>query len=240
MRVDVAFFPILLDEARVAGRTAVIIDVLRASTSLITGLGNGAREARLFADPDEARAEKRRSPSDAILLCGERGGEKIPGFDLGNSPREYTEQTVGDKVLLFTSTNGSGAVLKAAMWAAHVILAAFVNATSAIEAVVRSGLDSVVVCAGREGHFSIEDSVCAGLLADGLSRRAGQKTVLTDEAQAARHLFEHFRGDLGSMMRKSEHGRFLEGIGMEEDIPICASIDIAKAVPAYRGGVMRI
>ena len=238
MHVDVAFFPMLLDEARVAGRTAVVVDVLRASTSLITGLENGARDVRLFADPDEARAERKRRPSETVLLCGERGGKKIPGFDLGNSPQEYTAEAVGKKILLFTSTNGSGAVLKTAAWTAHVFLAAFVNASSAVEMVARNGSDCVVVCAGREGRFSIEDTVCAGMLADGLMRRPGTGAVLTDEARAAHLLFERFRGDLNGMMHQSEHGRYLSTIGMKSDIPICARTDSVNAVPVYREGVM--
>ncbi|MGH7731494.1 MAG: 2-phosphosulfolactate phosphatase, partial [Candidatus Eiseniibacteriota bacterium] len=146
---------------------AVIVDVLRATTTLTVALVNGARDVVPTATPEEAIRLKSARPD--VLACGERDGRIVPGFDLGNSPHEYTPDRVRDRTLAFASTNGSLAML-AASGARRRVLAAFVN-LGAVADRVRGERMVAIVCAGRLGRFSLEDAACAGLLIARLEAR---------------------------------------------------------------------
>jgi phosphosulfolactate phosphohydrolase-like enzyme len=147
-----------------AGECAVVVDVLRATTTLTVALGPGALRVLAAATPEQASALRAGHPG--ALLCGERGGLRIDGFDLGNSPFEYPVPVVAGRTLIFASTNGSQALLAAAA-ARRRLLAAFVNARAVVERLAGERA-VVIVCAGSSGRFAIEDAGCAGLLCERL------------------------------------------------------------------------
>jgi 2-phosphosulfolactate phosphatase len=163
VRVDVALTPAALAPAALAGASALVIDVLRASTSIVTALTNGCLGVVPVGDPAEAR--RRAAAAPGALLAGERRGEPLAGFDLGNSPLEFTRERVGGRLVFLTTSNGTGALL-AVRSAAAVAVAAFVNLGAVAAWAVAGGRDVVVTCAGERGARSLEDEVCAGLLVD--------------------------------------------------------------------------
>jgi 2-phosphosulfolactate phosphatase len=201
--------------------TAVVIDVLRASTTLTVGLSHGARRVVPAATPEEAQAVRARHPGS--LLCGERDGRIIPGFDLGNSPFEYTAGRVAGRTLVFASTNGSQAMRRA--WPArHVLLASFVNASAALER-LRGGEHAVLVCAGKAGGFALEDAACAGLLCARLV--AGGATLDGAAARLALTLAPADAAEVRTVVEGAAHGRYLRQLGPEyaRDVDFCAGLD---------------
>jgi 2-phosphosulfolactate phosphatase len=214
----------------------VVIDVLRASTTIATALFNGAESVIPFAAVEEVFERADRGKRTGVLLCGERNGIRVDGFDLGNSPHEYSMHAVRNKTLLFTSTNGAQ-VLSAVREAGSVFIAGFINMKALIRAVIQEGKDCILACAGREGGFSLEDSVCAGMAVDELQKRITKNRIsLSDEARAVSILYRFHALDLGSMIRESFHGRYLSGLQMDRDLDWCASVDLVDCVPVLSGG----
>ncbi|MBN2201988.1 2-phosphosulfolactate phosphatase [bacterium] len=238
MRIDVMLtpgdWPI---KAGLAGRVAVI-DVLRASTSIITALSNGAESVIPASSPEEAVGLKAKFPAGRALLCGEREGLIIPGFDLGNSPAEYSAGRVSGKTLLFASTNGSRMIAQAARSGRPVCVAGFVNAGAVSRRLADGEEDILLACAGREGAFSLEDATAAGMLAGAIRRLSGNGCFLSDEARAAVFLYRHFAHDLAGMAAGSAHGIYLTGLGLGADIPACVSTDAFQAVPVLSDGAL--
>jgi 2-phosphosulfolactate phosphatase len=222
-----------------AGGIAVVIDVLRASTTMITALAHGAASVLPVADVDEARRLAGELGQRA-LLGGERGGLRIPGFDLGNSPREYTAGRVAGQTVVITTTNGTAA-LHASRDAAEIVVGAIVNRTAVAEAVRRlAGNRGVVhlVCAGTDGAVTEEDILAAGAILD-----AAGATRLDAAAAAARERFrETIRGatdpciPLAAALANSRGGRNLLAIGMKADIGDAAAIDTIPVVPRLDRG----
>lgn len=212
---------------------AVVIDVLRASTSLTVARAAGAARVMAVATPDEARRMRERIPE--ALLCGEREGLRIPGFDLGNSPFEYTAAKVAGRPLIFASTNGSMALLAAAA-ARRCWLASFVNLAAVVDAV--RGEDRVwVIASGKLGRFALEDSACAGLLCRRLADRGASLSGAAARAAAA--LATAAADQVRALVQGSPHGRTLRALGPEfaRDVEFCARLDvIGKAYAIQESG----
>ena len=201
--------------------TAIAIDVLRATTTLAVALAHGARRVVPFADPDRALAERARDPD--ALLCGERGGFKIPGFDLGNSPEEYDFATVSGRTLLFASTNGSRAMVACAGFGERR-LAAFVNASAVVDSLTGRGFVRLV-CAGKEGGYSLEDAACAGWLCAALEARGAR--VDGSQARFARTIAPRDAAEIRALLQGSAHGRTLRALSpaFARDVEFCAGLD---------------
>jgi 2-phosphosulfolactate phosphatase len=212
-----------------------VVDVLRASTTVITALSNGAREIMPAASIAEARRSAGNQKKDAVLLCGERAGFRIRGFDLGNSPSDYSKERVLGKSLVFASTNGSVMLKKAAGKGGRVFVAGFVNMDAVVQAISSRDKDTRIACSGREGGFSLEDAVCAGMIVDRV-RNMGVDPECWDGALSALLLYRHFASDLAGMARNSFHGKYLASIGMDKDIPDCTAVSRYNIVPEMRKG----
>lgn len=237
MRIDVAFLPVELNQ-ELSDKTVVVIDVLRASSTIVTALENGARSVIPVESVEDAKRIAHEFGS-SVLLGGERGGLKIDGFDLGNSPLEYTRSKVAGKDLVFTTTNGTRAI-HAARTAKRLIIAAFLNMASAVGKCAGIGKDMVIVCSGRCGTFSLEDSVCAGAFIDKACEMIGAELVLLDSAVAARQLYRAYGDDFLRVFRLSEHGRILESLGMHRDLEFCASQNVFSSVPVFHDGALTL
>ncbi len=219
-------------------KNVVVIDVLRASTSIITALNNGAREVIPVASVENAVKVSSSLFGDVVLRCGEREGKIIPGFNLGNSPFEYSADTVTNKSIIFTSTNGSLAMVNA-KFARKIVVAGFVNITTVVKYLKELNEDFVIVCAGKEHHFCIEDTVCGGMIIDILEKNE-MDTTRTDAAQAAHILYKSFKRSLFKMVRESDHGRYLKSIGFEKDLKACATVDSIPVLPMIDKGVVKL
>ena len=220
MRVDVVFTP---DEAG-AAPTGVVIDVIRATSTICQALAAGYRRVFCTAEVEEARTLR-----DALgegVLGGERQAVRIPGFDLGNSPREYVEPA-GDTLLLST-TNGTRAVVAAAQRCDRVLVGSLLNLTAVVDAARHAGEDVVVVCAGVQGTLALDDAFVAGRIVELLGWER------TDAAEAAARLVTTW-GGAEEAFRASKSGRNLleNAPELEADIPFCARESVLDVVPRF-------
>lgn len=206
-----------LDNGQRREAVCVVIDVIRATTTIAAALNAGATGIRPVASVAEAESLKAAVPQR--LLAGERHGLALPGFDLGNSPRAVTPQSVGGRELILTTTNGTQA-LAACAGARAVVTCAFVNLSATAEKLRELGPPWIILCAGFEGHFGLDDAVVAGALSEAL-----------DEESPFRSLYQSVRRELPAMLLGSQAGQELRKIGLEDDIPFCASVDALAVVP---------
>jgi 2-phosphosulfolactate phosphatase len=233
MRVHVALTPAEFPDAPLPGRVALAVDVLRATTASVAACEAGCRRLVPVPDMETAAAMAARDGSD-IVLAGERGGEALAGFDLGNSPAEFTADRVGGRTVVLTTTNGTGAMLTAAR-AASAGLAALTNVSAAARWALEQGRDVTILCAGDNGAFSLEDTVCAGLL---VARLVGASPggVLSEGAQAALSLGRHYGARLDRLAQDSGWGRKLERLGRAADLAWCLRADVSQVVPVFVAG----
>jgi 2-phosphosulfolactate phosphatase len=216
-------------------RTVVVLDVFRAATTMVTALASGCRAIVPALTPEEARERARAFPRGEVLLAGERGGDPIDGFDLGNSPLEYTAQRVAGKIVVLTTTNGTKALLQAA-GAAATAIAGLVNVKAAAQWAQDQARDLTLACAGEAGEASLEDTVCAGLIIDAL---AGAGAVeLSDAAALARGAAREYRPRLDDLRDESRWGRHLVRRGRQQDVAACLALDAWTAVPLFRNGLV--
>ncbi len=235
MSLDVAFTPASLAKDEVAGRGVFVIDVLRATTTMCAALYHGAKSIIPAGSIEEAMKLHQTLGSDDVLLAGERQGRPIPGFSLGNSPLEMTESRVKAQTLIMTTTNGTGALLAVA-GAGPVYLAAAVNLSAAgarARQLLAEGADLLIVCAGRDGQFSLDDGYTAGRLVmetlGGRSRLDG----LNDAAVAAVDLVRRYGGRWDVPLVRSAAGRQLEAIGMADDVAEAGTQDRYPVLPVF-------
>ena len=208
---------------------AVVIDVLRASTTISTALSNGARSIHPFSEVD--LVEKFKSDSSfEVLTGGERGGEKLPGFDLGNSPLEYSTERVGDRTIAFTTTNGTRAMEKCRS-AQEVVIGAFCNRTAVAE-YFRSFNELDVICAGTDGEVSVEDCAFAGSLLDYFS--TNHEIPLGGNEKYCLKCWREFQQDSAVFLRSGAGGQNLERLGRGEDIDFAAQLDTLEVVPRLK------
>ena len=224
-----------LTAADVGGKVVAMIDVLRASTSIAAALNNGARAVIPLENSDDAVTLAKTFARTDVRLAGERRMLRIPGFDLGNSPAEFTRAAVEGKTILMTTTNGTAA-LAATQGARDVIVASYVNFSATLtmlRAALRGGADIAIVCAGRDKQFAFEDAGCAGRYVRHVSRRlTGVK--LNDAAHASVLIDKKYGDNLDRLLGASEHGRALTEAGFGADLAACATLDTHPVIPLYQ------
>ncbi|MEK7348466.1 MAG: 2-phosphosulfolactate phosphatase [Candidatus Eisenbacteria bacterium] len=235
-RIDLHVTPSEAERALLEKRQLVVVDVLRSCSTIATALRNGATKVIPVGTVEEAMRLAQTMDAKQRLLCGERDGVKVNGFDLGNSPREYEKGRVEGKTLLFASTNASP-VMAGLLVGREQRLLSYVNVSAVAEAVREDGADLTIVCAGRNGRLSLEDTACAGALVRRLAEGgAGGRPVLNDAAELAAAYDRAHGGDPEAILRGSDHGRYLIELGFEDDLPLCAAVDSVPVVPFLRDG----
>ena len=234
--------PSVVSPKEMAGGTVVVIDVLRASTTIVHALEAGAAQVIPCLEVDDAQRIAAELDEADVLLGGERNGLPIDGFDLGNSPTEYTAEMVRDKTIVFTTTNGTRAMSRCSE-ADRVLIGAFVNAQAIFERLV--GVSQIhLLCAGTRGEYGRDDVLLAGLLVDRLQRAGGIDYQLNVQALTARENWtssfavpyalgaEPMAPELlAKELRKSIAGRNVTAIGREEDILVASQLDRFDVVP---------
>jgi len=235
VRIDVVFGGAALTPAEVVGRVVAVIDVLRASTSIAVALANGARAIIPVETPDEVVMRAKALARNDVLLAGERKMMPIPGFDLGNSPIEFTPAMVDGKTILLTTTNGTPAIAGTG-GARDVLIASYVNYTAVLtmlRAALRGGADITLVCAGRDRQFALEDAGCAGRFVTNVSKRLVGITM-NDAAQTCALVDRKYGDQIVRLFEASEHGRALRDAGFDADLMACAAIDSHPVIPLYQ------
>lgn len=235
MKLDVIFSPAGLLPAEVAGRPVFVIDVLRATTTICAALHHGARAVIPVATAEEAmRLAQTLGPTD-VVLAGEQNSERIPGFGLGNSPLEMTEATVRGKTLVMTTTNGTRALL-VSQGASEVYVAGAVNlalAGARARELLRSRRDLVILCAGKESSFGLDDAYTAGRLVlealEGRRRRKG----LNDAALVSVDLVRRYGERWERPLTFSAAGRQLAKLGMPADVADAGRENAYPVLPIF-------
>ena len=221
-----------VDGPAVDGRVAVVMDVLRATSTITTALANGCTGVYPVLSPDEGHELAASLVPGSYVLGGERGGLKIEGFDLGNSPREYTPERISGKALIMTTTNGTLAI-RNCRGSYRVYVSSLLNAPSVARAAARHGRDVVLVCSGTHGIFSLEDAYCAGMVADELQAGGAR---LSDLAEACRIIFQGYSSSPLDLLHLAEHGRELIPLGFSGDLEYCARAGSTNVVPVFLDG----
>ena len=212
---------------------AVVIDVLRATTTIATALNAGAEAVQTFSDIDQLMQVSDRWLPEKRLRAGERGGATVKGFDMGNSPLDCTPEKVEDCRLFLTTTNGTRA-LQCVQQSATVITASLVNRRAVVNYLLESCPETVwLVGSGWEGGFSLEDTVCAGAIANELLA-ATTVEVGNDEVVSAIALYRQWQDNLLELFHQASHGQRLLRLHCDEDLKYCASIDLLDILPIQK------
>ena len=227
-----------LEELYFTGKTVVVIDVLRATTTIIAAFENGAKEIVPVNAIEFAMKATSGTFGGKTLLGGERNAKKIEGFNLGNSPLEYSADVVSGKSIVFFTTNGTKAIVKA-KFADHLFVASFNNIAAVAKKLLELNLDFDIVCAGKNGGFSLEDAVCAGKLISEIMQKK-DNVDLSDAALASVKLNDVFGIDFYKTLTECEHGKLLIENGFLDDLKYAANFNSSNLVPQFSGGSIKI
>lgn len=234
--IDVFFSVQAFQEEDLRGKSAVIIDVLRASSSIVAAIHHGAKKIIPVEDMSDAVKIAQTMDSSDYLLCGEKNGVKIDGYHLGNSPLEYHSGAITDKTLIFNTTNGTKAIKKASL-ANRIYIGTFLNQQSILNALSEHDDEVVLICSGWRGRLSLEDTMFAGSLINEMC--GGDLPENTkDGAKVAFGLFQKFGDALEETISKSDHAARLRNLVPEEDIPFCCKVDEFDVLPGMRDGII--
>lgn len=217
-----------------SGKNVVVIDVLRATTVMVTALQNGASCIYPFKEIDEAKA-KWGIKKDGFL-AGERKGLKIEGFKFGNSPLEFTQDEIQGKEIFMTTSNGTRAI-ENALSADDLYIACYLNISAISEKLLESKKDVVILCAGTDDEFSLDDSLCAGLIIKKMSEKCELKT--NDLGLALKKIAD-LTTDIKEILFDSKHYSYLKAIGYEEDLDYCITVNLFNIVPFYKNGKIKL
>ena len=238
MKINVLFSPVSVNELYFTGKISVVIDALRATTTIITALENGAKEIIPVGTVEFAIKVSGGMFGWQTLLGGERNTKKIEGFALGNSPLEYSSDVVSGKSIVLYTTNGTKAIAKA-KFSSELFICAFLNISALAKHLAFLNYDLEIICSGGLNNFSMEDSVCAGKLISKIEK-LNNDLVLSDSARASRALSKSFGRNILNMMRDNEHGKLLIENGFEEDLTFCSKLNNSSAIPYLNGKAIKL
>jgi 2-phosphosulfolactate phosphatase len=208
-------------------KTVIVIDVLRATSTMITVLSRGCSGIIAVESLQEANEWHQ----DGDLLIGERFCQKIPGFDYGNSPLEFLQADLEGKRVIMTTTNGTRGIQKAS-YGEHVLAGSLLNGKACAQLAAELGRDVVIICSGTQDDFSLEDGLCAGQIADELMTSCGEANVtLNDLGIALRNSFLQVKDDIEHALFHCWNGIRLNDLGFGSDIRYCAQLNITEIVP---------
>lgn len=214
------------------GKSVIVIDVLRAASTIVTALNNGARAVIPVTDMAEAGKIAEHMDEDTMVTGGERGGLKIDGYQLGNSPLEYTPEAVQGKTVVLNTSNGTSAIAQV-KGATDVAIASLLNLSEAIRFAFEAQNDVAIVCSGSGNRVALEDLICAGFI---VHRLWGGKEP-ANRSDAAHIAFSQYSQDkdrLEEAILQSNHARYLIELGFEDDVTYCSMLDTLPLLPVYR------
>ncbi|MCA9118200.1 MAG: 2-phosphosulfolactate phosphatase [Planctomycetaceae bacterium] len=236
LRISAHLLPALIPSDGLAGSCAVVIDLFRATTTISHALAAGARAVIPCAEIEEALQAASRFPQGQALLGGERNCVRISGFDLGNSPADYTRERVQGRIVVMSTTNGTTAIRKAAT-AERVITAALANLSAVVESILGEQRPVHIICSGTKGVITGEDVLCAGAIISAAASRSAQPLETNDCARMAASWYQQVTtagaDSLSRELRQSLGGRNLLAAGQEADIITAARVDTTSVLPEW-------
>lgn len=232
MQIDVCYTPDLIHQYDVKGKTVVVIDILRATSCMVAGLGSGVASITPVATVEECESLGKQG----YIMAGERGGEKLPQFNLGNSPFDYMKPELRGKKIATTTTNGTKAI-ELSKPADHVVIGAFLNLKAVVNYLIKNKNDVLLFCAGWQGKYNLEDSLFAGAVCHALKNEA---VFESDSALCALYLYQSMANDLSYYISRSNHAARLSKFNVRADIEYCAKLDEFNILPKLKGNELVI
>ncbi len=226
-QVDVCFSPDLIHQYDISDHNVVVIDILRATSCMVAGLGSGVQSITPVATVEECEA----LGAKGYVMAGERGGQKLPQFDLGNSPFEYMKPEWKGKKIATTTTNGTRCI-ELSKGAPEITIGAFLNLSALVEHLQTKEENVLLFCAAWKGKFNLEDSLFAGAVCSLLKK---DFEMVSDAAKSAFYLHQSMSEDIEYYISRSNHASRLSGFQAQEDIGYCAKIDEFDIVPMLKG-----
>lgn len=230
--IDVCLSPELMHLYHVRDRTVVVVDILRATSCMVTAFAHGVESITPIADLAACRQMKQKG----FIISGERDGKKVEGFDKGNSPFEYTGTDIHGKRIAFTTTNGTQAIEKSKD-ANKVIIGSFLNLSAVVKYLLFGTNNVLIVCAGWKGKVNLEDTLFAGAVIDRLKNHIEPDC---DAPLMAHSLFLEARRDMVTYLANSSHVKRLDKLSIHEDIEYCLSYDKYDVLPKLKNGVLTL
>lgn len=231
MKVDIIISADDIIESKIKGKIVVVIDMFRATSVIVTALNNGCKEFIPYLTIEETLETASRLDRDKYILGGERRAVKIEGFDLSNSPLEYTNDIVKNKIVLFTTTNGTRTLTKS-LCAKRIFIGAMINAKAVAKKLIDVNEDVVIINAGTSGNFSMDDYICSGYIINELLNY-DNGVELTDIAKTANIIYEG-NPDIMSYVKQATHYSVMKSLKLDNDIQYCIKKSIIDIVPEYK------
>lgn len=237
MRIDVVPVFGKMISSHISGSTVIVVDVLRSTTCITMAVKNGAERIIPAVDPGEAASIAWRLGIRDCVLAGERGGIKLPDFNLGNSPAEYSSENVQGKTVVISTSNGTEAIHGSAA-AKDVLIGAMINRTAVAQRALALGNDILIVCAGTDGAISADDLIAAGAIADAVCRSAMGTVEATDIVKVCCMLYADWQEGRADLSATHHYSRLVR-LGFTEDVRFCFTPDVTDVVPVYENGIIR-
>ena len=228
--IDVCLSPDLMHLYDVKDRTVVVVDILRATSCMVTAFAHGAVSITPIADLERCRQMKKKG----FITSGERDGKKVDGFDMGNSPFEYMGQDISEKKIAFTTTNGTHAIEKA-KGARKIVIGSFLNLSSVVKYLLFGENSVLIICAGWKGKVNLEDTLFAGAVMERLKHHVEPDC---DAPLAAMHLYNIAKNDMAGFLSNSSHVRRLSRLNIHKDIEFCLTPDKYPILPRMQDGIL--
>ncbi|MCR9251933.1 MAG: 2-phosphosulfolactate phosphatase [bacterium] len=226
-KVEVCLTPSLIEQHDLKGKVVVVVDIFRATSCMVSGLASGVKSITPVSEVMECKELMKQG----YVGAGERGGKKVDGFDIGNSPFSYMKEEMKGQKVAVTTTNGTLAINKS-LEADEVLVGAFLNLSSIADYVLKSNKDLVIHCAGWKGTPNLEDTAFAGAL---IKKLGSEVELSNDGASMAKALYENYESALYKNLLSSAHAKRLKNFGIEEDLELCCTIDKFNIVPVLKG-----
>ncbi|KQB78093.1 MULTISPECIES: 2-phosphosulfolactate phosphatase family protein [Clostridium] len=233
MKIDIIISADDIIESKLENKIAVVIDMFRATSVIVTALNNGCEEVIPFLTIEETLESSEELNREEYILGGERRAVKIDGFDLSNSPLEYTKEVVENKKVLITTTNGTRTLTKSNS-AKRIIIAAMINAKAVADKLLEINEDVVIINAGTNGNFSMDDYICSGYIINEMLKVDNQ-IELTDISKTANMIYEN-NSDIISYVKEATHYSVMKSLELDNDIEYCIKKSIVNNVPEYKDG----
>lgn len=233
MKIDIIISADDIIESKLENKIAVVIDMFRATSVIVTALNNGCEEVIPFLTIEETLESSEELNREEYILGGERRAVKIDGFDLSNSPLEYTKEVVENKKVLITTTNGTRTLTKSNS-AKRIIIAAMINAKAVADKLLEINEDVVIINAGTNGNFSMDDYICSGYIINEMLK-VDNNIELTDISKTANMIYEN-NSDIISYVKEATHYSVMKLLEIDNDIEYCIKKSIVNNVPEYKDG----
>ncbi|MCB2361843.1 2-phosphosulfolactate phosphatase family protein [Clostridium estertheticum] len=233
MKIDIIISADDIKNEKIKNKTVVVIDMLRATSVIVTAMNNGCVGVIPVLTVEDA-SEIVKNSKEEFMLGGERNALKIEGFYYSNSPLEYTRKSIEGKTLVMTTTNGTKAI-KGCIGASNILIGAMLNAKAVASRIVSLNKDVVIVNAGTYGEFSIDDFLCSGYIIDNILKLV--EADLSDIAVTSNYIYKN-NEDILNFIKYANHYKTIMKLGLSADLEYCCQKDIIDIVPEYKEGVI--